>query len=72
MQSAGLEFPPRVENSLSWFTPPPTHHLPHSTSPYEEEVDILALETDPSGLRYVLSLIDIDCTKDDRLFYFLV
>lgn len=56
MQSAGVEFPPRVGNNLSWFTPPPTYPLSRSTSPYEDEVDVLALETDASGLRYCYNL----------------
>ncbi|KVH98749.1 hypothetical protein Ccrd_023024 [Cynara cardunculus var. scolymus] len=49
--SAGVDFPPREENSVPLFTPPQTHPVVHPTSPYEEAAIQASLQTDASGLR---------------------
>ncbi|KAI3464588.1 hypothetical protein Pfo_021251 [Paulownia fortunei] len=50
LKSAGVEFPPREENSVPLFTPPQTHPIVHPTSPYEEAAVQASLESDASGL----------------------
>ncbi|KAL3513754.1 hypothetical protein ACH5RR_026471 [Cinchona calisaya] len=50
LKSAGVEFPPRAENSVPLFTPPQTHPIVHPTSAYEEAAVQASLESDPSGL----------------------
>ncbi|GFQ01645.1 tom1-like protein 2 [Phtheirospermum japonicum] len=50
LKSAGVEFPPREENSVPLFTPPQTHPIVHVPSPYEEAVVQASLESDASGL----------------------
>lgn len=50
-QSAGVEFPPKEENSVPLFTPPQSHPITHPT-PYEEAAVQASLQSDPSGLRY--------------------
>lgn len=58
-QAAGVEFPPREENTVPIFTPPQTHpvtavHHP-SISAFEDDAAIQAsLQSDASGLRYLL------------------
>lgn len=50
LKSAGVDFPPREENSVPLFTPPQTHPIVHPTSPYEEAAIQASLQTDSSGL----------------------
>ncbi|GER37695.1 target of Myb protein 1 [Striga asiatica] len=49
LKSAGVDFPPRVEDSVPLFTPPQTHPIVHNT-PYEEAAVQASLESDISGL----------------------
>ncbi|EPS66239.1 hypothetical protein M569_08540, partial [Genlisea aurea] len=50
--SAGVNFPPRAENSVPLFTPPQTHAVEQITFPYEEAAIIAeaSFDSDPSGL----------------------
>lgn len=50
LKSAGVEFPPRAENSVPLFTPPQTQPIIHSASSYEDEAVQASLQTDASGL----------------------
>ncbi|KAI3820077.1 hypothetical protein L1987_13933 [Smallanthus sonchifolius] len=50
LKSAGVDFPPKEENSVPLFTPPQTHPVVHSASPYEEAAIQASLQTDASGL----------------------
>ncbi|XP_047981214.1 TOM1-like protein 4 [Salvia hispanica] len=50
LKSAGVDFPPREENSVPLFTPPQTHPIVQPTSPYEEAAVQASLESDASGL----------------------
>ncbi|KAG8378176.1 hypothetical protein BUALT_Bualt08G0110700 [Buddleja alternifolia] len=50
LKSAGVEFPPREENDVPLFTPPQTHPIVHTTSPFEEAAVQASLESDASGL----------------------
>ncbi|XP_057795623.1 TOM1-like protein 4 [Salvia miltiorrhiza] len=52
LKSAGVDFPPREENSVPLFTPPQTHPIVQlqPTSPYEEVAVQASLESDASGL----------------------
>ncbi|XVF39201.1 hypothetical protein PTKIN_Ptkin01aG0016700 [Pterospermum kingtungense] len=49
--AAGVEFPPRVENSVPLFTPPQTHPVTHyPASAYEDAAIEASLQSDASGL----------------------
>ncbi|KAL8196752.1 hypothetical protein R6Q57_024515 [Mikania cordata] len=50
LKSAGVDFPPKEENSVPLFTPPQTHPVVHPASPYEEAAIQASLQTDASGL----------------------
>ncbi|PWA77001.1 target of Myb protein 1 [Artemisia annua] len=51
LKSAGVDFPPREENSVPLFTPPQTHPVVQPTASYEEAAIQASLQTDdPSGL----------------------
>ena len=52
-QVAGVEFPPREENSVPLFTQPQTHPVTHHpASAYEDAAIEASLQSDASGLRY--------------------
>ncbi|XVE60226.1 hypothetical protein DITRI_Ditri05aG0111200 [Diplodiscus trichospermus] len=49
--AAGVEFPPREENSVPLFTPPQTHPVTHQpASAYEDAAIEASLQSDASGL----------------------
>lgn len=56
-QSAGVEFPPREENSVPLFTPPQTQPIVHHASAFDDAAIHASLQSDASGLRYYLSNI---------------
>ncbi|KAB5568535.1 hypothetical protein DKX38_002328 [Salix brachista] len=49
-QSAGVEFPPRAENSVPFFTPPQTQPIADAPSAYEDAAIQASLQSDASGL----------------------
>ncbi|KAK6939961.1 GAT domain, partial [Dillenia turbinata] len=49
LKAAGVEFPPREENSVPLFTPPQSHPIVHSAPVYEDPT-LSPLPTDASGL----------------------
>ncbi|XP_010270344.1 PREDICTED: TOM1-like protein 2 isoform X2 [Nelumbo nucifera] len=55
LKSAGVEFPPREENSVPLFTPPQSQPILHSAPVYEEAAVEVSLPSDASGL----SLLEI-------------
>uniref|UniRef100_A0A2P2L9T2 Protein transporter n=2 Tax=Rhizophora mucronata TaxID=61149 RepID=A0A2P2L9T2_RHIMU len=50
LRAAGVEFPPREENSVPFFTPPQTQPIVHAPSTYEEAAIQASLQSDASGL----------------------
>ncbi|XP_059631691.1 TOM1-like protein 3 isoform X2 [Cornus florida] len=52
LKGAGVEFPPRVENSVPLFTPPQTQPIIHPASVYEETAVQASLQSDASGLSF--------------------
>ncbi|XP_050212623.1 TOM1-like protein 3 [Mercurialis annua] len=51
LRAAGVEFPPRAENSVPLFTPPQTQPIVHAPSSYEEAAIQASLQSeDASGL----------------------
>ncbi|GMH17148.1 hypothetical protein Nepgr_018989 [Nepenthes gracilis] len=59
LKSAGIEFPPREENSVPLFTPPQTQPVVYSAPTYEDDAIQASLQSDPSGL----SLLEIKNAK---------
>ncbi|XP_040996642.1 TOM1-like protein 3 [Juglans microcarpa x Juglans regia] len=55
LQAAGVEFPPREENSVPLFTPPQSQPIVHHASAYEDAAIQASLQSDAS----VLSLSEI-------------
>ncbi|RDX69963.1 TOM1-like protein 3, partial [Mucuna pruriens] len=50
LKSAGVEFPPRDENSVPFFTPPQTQSIVHSAAEYDDATIQASLQSDASGL----------------------
>lgn len=51
LKAAGVEFPPRAESSVPFFTPPQTQPVVHSAVEYDDDAAIQAsLHSDESGL----------------------
>ncbi|KAJ6405406.1 hypothetical protein OIU84_013377 [Salix udensis] len=50
LRSAGVEFPPRAENSVPFFTPPQTQPIADAPSAYEDAAIQASLQSDASGL----------------------
>ncbi|GMI90830.1 TOM1-LIKE 3 [Hibiscus trionum] len=51
LRAAGVEFPPREENTVPLFTPPQTHPITHlPSSAYEDAAIEASLQSDASGL----------------------
>ncbi|CAJ1974305.1 unnamed protein product [Sphenostylis stenocarpa] len=50
LKSAGVEFPPRDENSVPFFTPPQTQPIAHSAEEYDDATIQASLQSDASGL----------------------
>ncbi|XP_059453872.1 TOM1-like protein 4 [Corylus avellana] len=50
LKSAGVEFPPREENSVPLFTPPQTQPIVHHTSAFDDAAIQASLQADASGL----------------------
>ena len=61
-QNAGVEFPPREENSVPFFTPPQTQPiLNQPAATYEDAAIHASLESDVSGLRYFFRIVFCVC-----------
>ncbi|KAL5776795.1 hypothetical protein ACOSP7_009721 [Xanthoceras sorbifolium] len=50
LRSAGVEFPPREENSVPFFTPPQTQPIVHPTATYDDAAIQASLQSDASDL----------------------
>lgn len=50
LRAAGVEFPPREEDSVPFFTPPQTHPLTQPPIPFEDAAIQASLQSDASGL----------------------
>ncbi|GAA0153520.1 transporter [Lithospermum erythrorhizon] len=50
LKAAGVEFPPPEENSVPLFTPPQSHPIVETPSPYEEAAIQASLQTEDPGL----------------------
>ncbi|XP_057973548.1 TOM1-like protein 4 [Malania oleifera] len=50
LKSAGVEFPPRTENSVLLFTPPQSHPIVPPASAFEDSTVQASLQSDASGL----------------------
>ncbi|MCI70676.1 ADP-ribosylation factor-binding protein GGA3-like, partial [Trifolium medium] len=48
--SAGVEFPPREENSVPFFTPPQTQPIVHSAVEFDDAAIQASLQSDASDL----------------------
>ncbi|KAH9691447.1 TOM1-like protein 3 [Citrus sinensis] len=59
LRSAGVEFPPRAENSVPFFTPPQTQPIVEPTSAFDDAAIQASLQSDASGL----SLAEIQRAK---------
>ncbi|CAK7346880.1 unnamed protein product [Dovyalis caffra] len=59
LRAAGVEFPPRAENSVPFFTPPQTQPIADAPSAYEDAAIQASLQSDASGL----SLLEIQSAR---------
>ncbi|KAJ1376605.1 VHS domain [Sesbania bispinosa] len=50
LKSAGVEFPPRNESSVPFFTPPQTQPIHHSAAEFDDAAIQASLQSDESGL----------------------
>lgn len=60
LMSAGVQFPPREENTVPLFTPPQTQPIVHSATSHEEAAIQASLQSDASGL----SLLEIQNARE--------
>ncbi|KAJ6730559.1 TOM1-LIKE PROTEIN [Salix viminalis] len=70
LRSAGVEFPPRAENSVPFFTPPQTQPIADAPSAYEDAAIQASLQSDASGLSgYVLVEISLVLSMSGSMHY---